>query len=281
MSRSLQIKRLVWMGILLATAFLCLGYRLVDLQVWRHRELADRQGQNTDRRFVREPRRGDIRDVRGNQLATSVFVKNISADPTLVAPYHREVARVVAPLLEMNERELGDLLAPRLLTNERGEVKPDKHVPLKKKVTVEQWERVREAMRELKLPVDESSLTRSGRTALQQLRTSAIFAEPVDDQLRQYPNRALAAHVLGFTGSVADAELGARMFRTVGIEGIERSLNDKLTGVRGWRETETDRRAREIVPNRSQDVEPRAGHNVFLTMTRACSTSSRRSLVRR
>jgi cell division protein FtsI/penicillin-binding protein 2 len=266
MSRSLQLKRLVWMGVLLATAFLCLGYRLVDLQVWRHRELAGLAQQNTDRLFVREPRRGDIRDVRGNQLATSVFVKTISADPTLIAPYHREVARVVAPLLEMNERALADQLAPRMITDEYGVVKPDKHVELKRKVTVEQWERIREAMRGLNPGLDETRLTRAERTALQQLRTSAIFAEAVDDQLRVYPNRSLAAHVLGFTGSVADAELGARMMSTVGIEGVERTLNQMLTGVRGWRETETDRRAREIVPNRSLDVEPRAGHNLFLTI---------------
>lgn len=266
MSRSLQIKRLVWMGVLLATAFLCLGYRLVDLQVWRHRELADLASENTDRRIVREPRRGDIRDVRGNQLATSVFVKNISADPTLIAPYQREVARVLAPLLEINERELGDLLAPRMITNARGEVCPDKHVPLKKKVTVDQYERVRETMRVLNLGIDETKLTRAQRTALHQLRNSAIFAEAVDDQLRIYPNKSLASHVLGFTGSVADSELGARMMSTVGIEGVERTLNQMLTGVRGWRETETDNRRREIVPNRSQDVEPRAGHNVYLTL---------------
>jgi cell division protein FtsI/penicillin-binding protein 2 len=254
------------MGILFGTAFVCLAYRLVDLQVWRHRELAALAEQNTDRRFVREPRRGDIRDVRGNQLATSIFVKNISADPTLIAPYQREVARVLAPLLEMNERELGDKLAPRMQTTERGEVRPDKHVSLKKKVPVEQWERIRQAMLDLKLPVDEAALTRAQRTALQQLRASAVFAEAVDDQLRVYPNRALAAHVLGFTGSVPDSELGASMMTTVGVEGIERTFNGLLTGVRGWRETETDRRRREIVPNRSQNVEPRAGHNLFLTV---------------
>jgi cell division protein FtsI/penicillin-binding protein 2 len=266
MSRSLQFKRLVWMGVLLATAFLCLGYRLVDLQVWRHRELADLAQQNTDRRIVREPRRGDLRDVRGNQLATSIFVKNINADPSLIAPYQREVARALAPLLDMDERELADKLAPRMITNARGEVRPDRHVPLKKKVPVEQCERIRETMRQLPLPVDEAALTRAQRTALHQLRTSAIFADPVDDQLRVYPNRTLAAHVLGFTGSVPDSELGARMMTTVGIEGVERTLNQMLTGVRGWRETELDNRRREIVPNRRQDVEPRSGHNVYLTL---------------
>ena len=43
-------------------------------------------------------------------------------------------------------------------------------------------------------------------------------------------------------------------------------MNEKLAGVRGWRLTETDRLRRELVPLREQDVEPRDGLNVVLTI---------------
>jgi cell division protein FtsI/penicillin-binding protein 2 len=43
-------------------------------------------------------------------------------------------------------------------------------------------------------------------------------------------------------------------------------LDSKLSGVRGWRVTETDRRGREMVSRREQNVEPRSGLNVVLTI---------------
>jgi cell division protein FtsI/penicillin-binding protein 2 len=51
-----------------------------------------------------------------------------------------------------------------------------------------------------------------------------------------------------------------------GKDGIEQSFNSTLAGVRGWRLTELDRPGREVVPLREQDVEPRDGQNVVLTI---------------
>ena len=50
------------------------------------------------------------------------------------------------------------------------------------------------------------------------------------------------------------------------MDGIERVFNDKLTGTRGWRVTETDSRKREMVVWRDQDVPARDGLNVVLTI---------------
>lgn len=118
MVMSVPYRRLLMLAFLLVTAFCALGYRLVDLQVLRHDELRDWAKNNTQRRVLFEPRRGEIRDVRGNLLATSVFVKTICADPTLIGPHAQEVARAIAPLLEVNEAELTQRLQPRLRTNE-------------------------------------------------------------------------------------------------------------------------------------------------------------------
>jgi len=51
-----------------------------------------------------------------------------------------------------------------------------------------------------------------------------------------------------------------------GRDGVERWMDAKLAGARGWRITETDNRRREIVVYREQEVEPRPGLDVVLTI---------------
>ncbi len=266
MAKRLQYRRLLLLAVLLGAAFAGLGYRLVDLQVLRHDELRAKAAQNTEREIFREPRRGDILDAKGNLLATSVFVKTVCADPVLVGNRQPEVARTLAPFLQMSEGDLYQRLLPRLRRNAKGETITNRYVVLKRKVTVETWEKIQAGMAKLAFGVDEKSLRPSQRKFFSDLRTKAIFADPLDDQQRVYPNQTLAAHVLGFVG-MNERELdGARLIETSGKEGMELALNAKLGGVRGWRVTETDSRRRELVALRDQDVEARDGFNVVLTI---------------
>jgi cell division protein FtsI/penicillin-binding protein 2 len=85
MNNKLQIKRALLLLIFIGAAFTGLAYRLVDLQVLRHDELSRLADENTHRDYWQEPRRGDILDVNGNVLATSVEVKTVCVDPTLCA----------------------------------------------------------------------------------------------------------------------------------------------------------------------------------------------------
>src|SRR5690348_2527586 len=103
MAKRIQYQRLVWLGLLLCLAFAGLGYRLVDLQVLRHEELSAKAQENTQHEYALEPRRGDILDVKGNLLATSVFLKQVCADPSLLGTNQVEVAHLLAPLLQTNE----------------------------------------------------------------------------------------------------------------------------------------------------------------------------------
>jgi cell division protein FtsI/penicillin-binding protein 2 len=52
----------------------------------------------------------------------------------------------------------------------------------------------------------------------------------------------------------------------IGIYGIEHWLEEKLKGSRGWRVTETDRRQREVVIRRNQEVESKPGLSAVLTI---------------
>jgi cell division protein FtsI/penicillin-binding protein 2 len=267
MAKRLQYNRLLFLVLLLGAAFVGLGYRLVDLQVVRHDELAAKAQQNTQKEILLEPRRGDIFDAKGNQLATSVFVKTVAADPTLLGDCQAKVARTIAPILGLNEGELYQRLLPRTRTNATGKVVSVQYVVLKRKVAVETWEKVNAAMSNLTFTTNEVKLAGQKYTAfVRDLKAKAVFTDPINDQQRYYPNTNLAAHVLGYVGMDERDYNGSKILETSGKDGIEFALNSKLSGVRGWRITETDSQRRELVALRDQDVEARDGQNVVLTI---------------
>ena len=266
MTKRLQLKRVLTLLGLLCLAFAGLGYRLVDLQVLRHDELAAKAQQNTQREFWRAPRRGDILDAHGNLLATSIFVKTVCADPVLIGTQQAVVARSLAPLLQMSEGDLYQRLLPRLMKNQKGETVTNRYVVLQHKVADETWQKIQLTMSRMSFGVDESKLPKNRRAFFRDLRQSAIFTDPVDGQLRLYPNGSLAAHALGFMGTENGSN---RVSQTVGRDGMELVLNSALSGVAGWRVTQTDRQKRELVALRDEDVQARDGLNVVLTIDAA------------
>jgi cell division protein FtsI/penicillin-binding protein 2 len=266
MGKRLQYRRVVGLMVLLTLAFAGLCYRLVDLQVVQHEALSVLAQKNTQREFILQPRRGDILDAKGNLLATSVFVKTVCADPALMGGRQAEVAHALAPLLQMNEGELARRLAPRLQRNDKGNIVTNQYLVLKRKVPAETWQKIQAAMTNLSFGLDEKRLSPTEQTSYRNLRQKSVFVEALNDQLRDYPNKTLAAHVLGYVGMDQQEVDGRHILDTVGRDGIELTFNSKLAGVWGWRLTETDRREREQVSWRDEDVEPRDGLNVVLTI---------------
>ena len=256
---------LLLLGVL-GLAFAGLGYRLVDLQWLRHDELEALAQQNTGLQYFREPRRGSILDAHGNLLATSIFVKTVCADPVLIGNQQAVVAHTLAPLLHLNEADLYQRLLPRARQNDKGEMVTNRYVVLRRKVRDETWQEIQLAMSRLACGPDEAGWTKGQRAFYRNLRTQAIFPGPVDDQLRVYPNGSLAAHVLGFVNTDELSVDGQPVLETSGQDGVESSLNSSLSGVPGWRVTEMDRRRQELASLRDQDVTPRDGYNVALTI---------------
>jgi len=249
-----QYAKLYVMTVFLGAALAALGYRLVDLQVVRHEEFQALAQQNTVRTIERQPMRGQILDIHGTPLAYSQAAKVVCADPTLLGPFRKNVAHALAPWLQIDEAALAERLTPRLW-EEDGKTNLSKYVVLKHKVPLETWEKIRQTMAGLSFGIDESKLKPRDRVFYSNLRGKAIFTE--EDQIRYYPGQRLAAHVLGFVDN-DDQQTGR--------SGIERSLNSKLAGFAGWRKTELDKGQRELVAYRDQDVAPRDGLNVVLTI---------------
>ncbi len=266
MNNRLQFKRALLLLLFLTAAFAGLGYRLVDLQVLRHDELARLEQNNTQREFWQAPRRGDILDAHGNLLATSVPVRTVCADPSLIGNQQAVVARALAPLLQMPEAELYQKLFFHVFRDEKGQMVTNNlhYVRLQKNISDDTWQKIQDTMSQLNFGVDEEKLSRTDREFYRNLRQYAIFAEP--GEMRVYPDGALAAQVLGFCG-VEDVTMDDHVFSKIaGRDGIEAALNSKLSGVAGWRVTETDRAQHELVALRDENVQPRDGLNVVLTV---------------
>jgi cell division protein FtsI/penicillin-binding protein 2 len=263
MFEKLQHKRLVLPAVLLVALLGCLAYRLFDLQILRHSQLSALARQNTRRETYFQPRRGDILDAKGSLLATSLFAKSVYADPSLIVNRQAEVARVLAPLLQMEEADLVRRLA-HVRVNSKGETVTNTYVLLKQPVAPEIWPQIQAAMTNLTFGIDEKKLRRSERNFFRNLRQKAVYSQ--DYPVRVYPNHMLAAHVLGFA-QTEEREVDNHLRNDIGgREGIELTLDSKLRGVPGWRVTEKDREGREMVSARQQDVESRDGLNVVLTI---------------
>jgi len=268
MNNKLQAKRALLLLIFISAAFTGLGYRLVDLQVLRHDELSKLADENTHRDYAQAPRRGDILDINGNMLATSVEVKTICADPTLIGDQSATVAHVLAPWLQMSEAALGEKLAPRKIISRdaQGQLTTNDlhYVRLAKNISDDAWQNIHTALLNMSFGVDEKKAPRAQRTFFGNLRQSAVFAE--SDQKRNYPNGPLAAQVIGFSGVEETPVDGRIVSQIVGRDGIEQAMNTNLDGVAGWRVTETDRAQHELVGLRDEDVPARDGLDVVLTI---------------
>ncbi len=264
--REQQFKRVLALLALLMLAFAGLGFRLVDLQVWRHEELASLAELKTQQTTWQSAKRGDILDANGNVLATSIAVKTICADPSMIGGQQAVVARALAPLLQMSEAEICQRLTPRVWKRADGQMVTNglHYVRLQKNVPEEVWPKVQAAMKGLSLGVDETKLSKADRVFLRGLRLYSLSAEP--NQLRTYPNGSLAAHVLGFVGMKENTNHTSEVF---GYDGIENFFNDKLSGASGWRVTGFDSRKNELVSLRDEDVQPHDGLNVVLTIDAA------------
>ncbi len=85
------------------------------------------------------------------------------------------------------------------------------------------------------------------------MKLKGVFFE--DQFVRSYPNGPLASHVVGFVNS-----------EHKGVQGIEASMEEYLAGQAGYEVIERDRKGREIRALRTEELGPRDGFNVVLTV---------------
>ncbi|HXG04968.1 MAG TPA: penicillin-binding protein [Candidatus Binatia bacterium] len=206
--------------VLILAAALTVGFtgilvRLSHLMLLQGPELAAMAERQYSRTVVLHAQRGPIVDRHGTSLAASGPAESLFAHPRLVTD-PAGLARRLAGILAVPEAELRTALAS---------ARP--FVWLKRRLPPP----VAEAVRAL------------GEPGL------GLVPEP----LRLYPNRELAAHVIGFEG--ADG----------GLEGIERAWDDTLAGTPGRAVVGRDALGRDVEVQRVLQP-PTPGRGVMLTL---------------
>ena len=159
---SLRRRRLILLCAAVVTSFLALGARCAHLQIFKASSFIERARSQQERAVVLDPHRGPILDRNGKELALSLAVDSVYADPSCLED--REVAaRRLAKTLGIKTSVL------------RKRLDDDSHfVWIRRKITPD----LRERIEGLELP-------------------GVGF---VRESRRYYPNKTLASHVLGACG---------------------------------------------------------------------------------
>jgi cell division protein FtsI/penicillin-binding protein 2 len=216
----------------LACCFTAFSFRLVDLQVTRHGEFAEKAAEAHGTKKIISARRGAITDVRGIPLAQNEPVKTVVVDGSLVRDPDA-LAELLSGPLEMPANVLLEKI-----TRTHWSDKEQKNVPVRYTVLKKELSELVAA--ELAVQLSENKIR-------------AITFE--QEAIRTYPNGDMASHVIGYV----DHE-------SKGMEGVERSMNEFLRARDGYRFSERDRTGRELVQYRGQERPARDGCNVQLTI---------------
>ena len=219
--------RVLILAAVLAVAFAGLTGRLAWLQVVKRAELAQLAERQYSRTVVLHAQRGPILDRQGTPLATSTPTESLFVQPRSVGDPVRVTARL-APIIGLPPAEVH-----AVLTSSRSFV----------------WLRRR-------LPPAVAAGVRA-------LREPGLGFLP--EPLRLYPNRELAAHVVGFEGVEG------------GLEGIERAFDGELAGTPGKAIVGRDALGREVAAPHMLEP-PQPGLGVMLTLDRAIQYMTEREL---
>jgi cell division protein FtsI (penicillin-binding protein 3) len=224
----LRTRALVLTGVLVAV-HVAVVIRLGHLQLLRKDELSRFAERQYSKAIPLKPPRGPILDRHGQVLAVSGAVESVFADPRRI-PDRVELAARLAPWLRERPQEISERLA-----SDRS------FVWLKRK-----------------LPP----------SAVQPIRALGLPGIGVlPESLRFYPNRELAAQVLGFEG-VDDR----------GLEGIELAYDRLLAGDAGLALVERDALGRDVSAEPRILKAPSPGQGLALTLDAAVQYITEREL---
>ncbi|MCL2926353.1 MAG: penicillin-binding protein 2, partial [Trichodesmium sp. MAG_R04] len=195
---------------LVITTFISINaYRIVQLQLVQGKYNRERAENNRIRLTAVPASRGTIYDRKGRILASNLLSRSVYLWPQEYSPRKwSEVATELSSILDISETDIIKKLE-----------KAGYKSPLPVRIT--------------------SNMDRATFVALAEKVGERRGLEIRTENIRYYPHRSLAAHLLGYTGEATKEELIANpkypMGMIVGKMGIERSANSKLEGVWGNR----------------------------------------------
>lgn len=233
-------RRARWMRVRVGLLALCLfiGAGLVTHRAWEltmeHGPALRALAQSQQLRDIRlAPKRGTIYDRHGAELAVSVDVESVFANPRLMRAQGVDTALAATQLAATCGVDRSRIAA-RLALNRY-------FVWISRQVSPTQAN----AVRALDIP----------------------GVQMMEEARRFYPNRELAAHLLGF----ADID-------GVGIEGLELSMEERLRGSVDPVPAVRDRRGRVVFSDRLLDDRAAQGDDIYLTIDKTIQHVTEREL---
>ena len=174
-------QRIIIIQILIVASIFLLGAKSFDIQIFKAKELTQKAENGYSRYITVKGERGQIFDRNMNKLATSIDAISITACPSKIKD-PVSAAKKLSKILDINREKLQSTLSSQRMF----------------------------AWVARRVPPDQANKIR-------QLNLNGIYFE--NDSKRFYPNRNLAAQVIGFTGA-----------EDSGLEGLEYKYNSVLEG---------------------------------------------------
>ncbi len=226
-----QIRRIFIVGILLSLVFSALVGRLGYLMIFNgsnYKRLALQQWTKT---VKIAPTRGAILDRNGLELALSMNIYRVDADLSVLIKYlaDKKIPEEQAVNQLSKILNVEDREIKKILDMRDSKGNPLQFISLKRKVEKE--------------VVD----------AIKALKYNGIIISK--DVKRDYPNDSFLSHVIGHTNLDGN-----------GINGVELSYNNELTGIPGIKVVEMDRDSNELPYTEAVTVQPVDGKDLTLTI---------------
>jgi cell division protein FtsI (penicillin-binding protein 3) len=216
-TRSNIIRNIRLVGFGLFILLLVIGIRIYGLQILQAKELRQILKRQHEKTSTISPKRGTIYDRNGNELATSLKVESLYAHP-----YEIKDKKGVAQKLSSVLRTSSSKILKKLTSK-------NNFVWLRRKLSPTQLYQI------------------------EQFNIAGIGF--VQESQRFYPNKEIAAHVLGFVG--IDSQ---------GLEGVEFAYEQTLKGKPGYVLVNKDALGRDLFPEGIRTVDSLQGYDLALTI---------------
>ena len=264
----------------LLAGFVLAGYGALGLRLaWLH--VVDRDHLLASVEMVRREvipefaRRGDIQDINGALLATSVSCVVIWADPRFVRPEDSSKWPELARLLQVPLAQVQKTLTTRYKTAAQARAGAPASLVLNLNIRIpgEAPPPAAEAAADAAADGGDETLDEpdsSGQRPIKYAAFKELVSQDVYEKIRklgvrgvygdyayrrEYPDNELAAHLIGFVNS-----------REEPANGIENYANFFLRGQNGWVETEKDGLRHELAQFRTREVPAANGYSIVLSL---------------
>lgn len=228
--RGTMRKRMVWVFLIFLLVFFALVSRLFYLMVYKSPEYKKKAVSQWTSIVQIDPKRGDILDRNGNELAISANVYRVDLDLNTLRAYMKDkkisevaVSKKLAEALDMDQLEVLKTIKKTINGKQIGAA------ILARRIEKEKADKVRN--------LDIEGVVISG------------------DTKRYYPNGNFLAHAMGHTNS--DGK---------GLTGIELVYDEYLRGTKGKKISETDSRRKDLPYSIARYEKPIDGYDVVLTI---------------